>query len=462
MLYPGAPQPLEASPYIPQAVAPATPAAIAPGAPPSDADLVSRSVPALRGSYHPGETAASGPPLSPREQTEMELASLEGSSSGWVGGTAYARYRSGNPGIDRLTDLEAPVEASVANTTARFTIVTRPVFLSNGLINTAGFQGVTGIIPVLGTLPANAVATPAEQYASGVGGELQVVTTNFGAAVGYTPYGFLVSNTTGRLRWRPAGSHLTLFAERDAVKQTQLSYAGLHDPGSATAFFPGNIWGGVVSTGGGARLDVGNDRSGLYLVGQGASLTGYHVLANTQFEGTLGAYFRVKVIPNYGSLNVGGMFFGMHYAQNELGLTYGNGGYFSPQSYFLAAVPVSFTGHYGSNLHYTIAGAAGVQTFQSASAPYYPLDRAIQTDANNPYTPINTSTGLNYSVNSELAYRIAEHWFGGAFVSGNNTNNYNTVSGGFFLRYLFRPQVSTETGPTGLFPVEGFRPLRTP
>ena len=454
MLYPGVAPPLESSPY--PAPSPAAPQGVVP----TDADLAARSVPPLRGGYDPNATAA--PPLTQREQAELDLAALEASYSGWLGGSGVARYRSGNSGIDRLTDLEAPVEASVANKTARLTIVTLPVFLSNGVINTATFQADTGIIPVLGTLPANAVTTPAQQYASGVGGELQVTTANFGAAVGYTPYGFLISNATGRIRWRPLGGHFTLVANRDAVNETQLSYAGMRDPGSTTPFYPGNIWGGVVATGGGARVDIGNERSGFYLAGDGAELTGYHVLDNRKFEGTTGAYFRVKVYPGYGSLNIGGILFGMHYTSNELGLTYGQGGYFSPQSYFLAAIPVSFTGHYKKDLHYNIAGSIGIQTFQSDSEAYYPLDRAIQTDAGNPYSPTTTSTGFNYSVNSEAAYRIADHWYAGGFLSGNNTNNYNTISGGFFLRYLFRPQFPTETTPTGLFPIVGFRPLRVP
>jgi hypothetical protein len=125
-------------------------------------------------------------------------------------------------------------------------------------------------------------------------------------------------------------------------------------------------------------------------------------------------------------------------------------------------VPITFTGNYKSDLHYTIAGSVGIQTFQEDAAPYYPLDRGTETDAGNPSMPANSNTGLNYSVNSEASYRIADHWYAGGFLSANNTNNYNTASGGFFLRYLFRPQVPAETTPTGLFPLEGFRPLRVP
>ena len=457
MLYPGVAQPLNYQPY--PMVGPPAPS----GTPPTDAELVARLVPPLRGGNYDANANAVGPPLTLREQTELDLATLEGSYSGWLGGTAYARYRSGTVGFDRLTDLEASFEASVvAAKTARFTVVARPVFLSSGTINSAALQAQTGVIPVLGTLPGNALVTPPQQNASGIGGELQMSTANLGLAVGYTPYEFPVSNITARGTWRPGGGHFSIFGDRDSVKETQLSYAGLRDPGSATPFFPGNIWGGVVSTGGGARFDLGNERSGFYLSADGASLTGYHVLDNSKFEGTTGAYFRVKVFPEYGSLNVGATIFGMHYSHNELGLTYGQGGYFSPQAYFLAAVPVSFTGHYKTDFHYVVAGSIGVQTFQSDSAPYYPLDRGTQTDSGNPYYPAFSNTGFNYSINSEGSYRIADHWYAGGFVTGNNTNNYNTISGGFFIRYLFKPQYANDGYPTGLFPIEGFRPLRVP
>lgn len=456
MLYPGVAQPLAYQPY------PVIGPPAAQGTPPTDAELVARLVPPLRGGYDPTARAAA-PPLTAREQTELDLNTLESSYTAWIGGTGYARYRSGTVGFDRLTDLEASFEASVvAAKGARFTVVATPVFLSNGVVDTATLAASTGIVPVLGTLPGNATTTPPQQYASGIGGELQMSTTNLGIALGYTPYEFPVSNITGRFVYRPGGGHFSVFATRDSIKETQLSYAGLRDPGSATPFFPGNVWGGVVASGGGVRVDMGNERSGFYITGDGASLTGYHVLDNKKYEGTMGAYFRVKVVPQYGSLNVGATFFGMHFDYNELGLTYGQGGYFSPQAYFLAAVPVSFTGHYKTDWHYAINGSVGIQTFQSASAPYFPIDRGTETGSGNLTFPSTSNTGLNYSINSEGSYRIADHWYAGGFFSGNNTNNYNTVTGGFFVRYLFKPQFPTEDYPTGLFPLDGFRPLRVP
>ena len=468
--YPGVGQGLSYQPY--PGIGPAYPL----GQPPTDEDLQANHLPPLRGPYYHGEILAAQVPLTPRQQAERDLQTLESSYSGWVGGTATARYRSGTVGLDRLTDLESTVEASVtvANS-VRISVVPKTVFLNSGTLDTTQYQGLSGGgVPVLGTLTANAATPPAEQNVDGIGGELQVSSNRFAAAVGYMPYEFLIRNFTGRLLFKP-NSHFTLSVNRDPVTETQLSYAGLRDPGSISGVFAGNIWGGVVNTGGGIRFELGDEKAGFYVTADGSELSGYHVLENTKFEGSAGAYFLAHTFPGYGKINVGASIFGMHFAENERGLSYGLGGYFSPSAYFLAAVPITFTGKYGENFHYSVAGNVGVQTFQEDSQLLFPLDRAIQsnyetTNCTNSqvaakscgYLPVNSNTGANYGFNAEGAYRITDHWFGGGYISANNTNNYNTITGGFFVRYLFRPQTVVDDYPTGLFPVEGFRPLRVP
>jgi tetratricopeptide (TPR) repeat protein len=472
--YPGVGTPLTYQPY--PTIGPAYPL----GPAPTDQDLMAQHLPPLRGNYYTGAILAPQVPLTPRQITERDVAQLEASYSGWIGGTASARYRSGTAGLDSLTDLESTVEASATiGNSVRLSIIPRAVFLNNGTLNVGNYAGLTSGVPVLGTLPANAANAPAAQSASGVGGEFQLATRTFAAAVGYTPYEFLIRNFTGRALFKPS-NHFTLYFNRDSVVETELSYSGLRDPGTASAVYPGNIWGGVVATGGGVRFDTGDEKAGFYITVDGSDITGYHVLDNTKFEGSMGAYFLAHTFPGYGKINVGASLFGMHFAQNELGLSYGLGGYFSPDAYFLASVPITYTGRYGDNFHYTIAGSLGVQSFQEDSQLFFPLDRGLQSSyassANNGLActsaqtaahtcaqyPNVSNTGANYGFNTEGSYRITDHWFGGGFLSANNTNNYNTVTGGFFVRYLFRPQVGNEDSPTGMFPVEGFRPLRVP
>ncbi|HEY0309404.1 MAG TPA: cellulose synthase subunit BcsC-related outer membrane protein, partial [Acidobacteriaceae bacterium] len=451
------------------------------GTAPSDAQLMQHNIPPLRGSYNPNQDYQVSQQLSERDQAELDLATLEASYSAWVGGTGVARYRSGTMGLDRLTDFEVPFEASVALAkTVRLSIIPRAVFLNAGTPDGTAYTGSPSLsnpIPFLGSGPINAIGAAVQQPATGIGGEAQLVTQNFGLAVGYTPYEFLVRNIIGHARWKMFGGPITLFADRDNVKDTLLSYAGLRDTANSTLVNGGPIWGGVVQTGGGIRFDKGNEKSGLYISMEGADVSGYNVLDNRKYDGTMGAYWRAKVWPEYGSLNVGATFFGEHYSHNELGMTYGLGGYFSPEAYFLGAVPITFNGHYGKDWHYVINGAVGIQAFEQASQIWFPLDRAAEngwatgicgtlpTSLNNTScanTPLSTSIGANYNIDLQGSYRIADHWYIGGFLSGNNTSNYNTVSGGFFVRYLFKTQVPTPEYPTGLFPHDGFRALRVP
>jgi hypothetical protein len=392
--------------------------------------------------------------LSTRQEAQQQIASIDGGFSPWVGGTGFVRHRSGTPGFDQLTALEAPFEASTAlGTSGRLTAITTPVFLAAG--------AATGTSTLsFGTLPVGTIQP--QQYADGVASELQLNAINFAGRVGETPFQFLVTNVTGGVRWRPAGGPLTFSFSRDSIKDTQLSYSGLRDPGSATATFDGNIWGGVIANAGDVQVSHGDASSGFYAGVGGQYITGQHVLDNTRFHGNAGAYWRVLTVPDLGTLVLGANFFGMHYAHNLRYFTYGQGGYFSPEAYFVAAMPLSWTGHYGPNLHYTVTGSIGAQSFQEDSEPYFPLDPRLQAAFGDPLEPVTASVGVNYDLQSEIAYRIQDHWYVGGFLAFNNTRDYATQSVGFFARYLFRPQPDSVTGPIGAFPREGFRPVVIP
>jgi cellulose synthase operon protein C len=210
------------------------------------------------------------------------------------------------------------------------------------------------------------------------------------------------------------------------------------------------------------QIASGDSRWGWYLQGGGQYITGVHVPTNSRFDGTAGAYWGVLSRPDYGNLTIGMNFFGMHYAQNLRYFTYGQGGYFSPDAYVVASVPVSFNGHYGPKFHYKVVGSIGIQAFNEETSPYFPLDTAIQAAQGNPYYPAMTSVGGNYNFESEASYAIADHWYVGGYANFNNSRDYASEKAGFFVRYLFRPQPMIETGPTGLFPVQGLRPFQVP
>jgi tetratricopeptide (TPR) repeat protein len=424
----------------------------------TDDELIKENLPPLRGHY---ERPSIVRQRDLREQAQMNLSTIEAGYSAWAGGTGVVNHRSGTAGFDALTALQAPFEASAPlSTGGRLTIVSNPVFLDSGAVTQSPLLP-GGIAERLGTAPANAVLN--QQNAVGIGGEVQFATENFAAAAGYSPWGFLVSNVIGRVNWKPGNGPLTVTATRDSVRDSQLSYSGLRDPGSVGPGFAGNVWGGVVSTGGEVQYGKSDPTSGYYVSVGGQHLNGVHVDSNNRIDGDAGAYFRVKEVPDEGNLTVGVNFFGMHYSTNENFFTYGHGGYFSPQAYYLANVPFSFAGRYGPNIHYSAVAALGLEAFQQDSAPYFPLDTALEVANNNAAYSAQSVVSGNYDFKGEVAYHLSDHWFAGGFLSLNNTRDYNSQIVGFFIRFTSRPQVEYDNGgPTGLYPWDGLRPYLAP
>jgi tetratricopeptide (TPR) repeat protein len=439
----------------------------------SDEELEQRNLPPLRGPWVRIQRQGAG--LSPRDEAEQQLQAIESGYSGWLGGSTVLNYRSGDPGYSQLAAIESPFEASAPmGYHARITVVARPVFLDSNQatgnaaisVTESTISGTTLVtIPEpIGTLTATNVTPPAQQNAVGIGGELQLAFPHFAIAGGYTPYNFLVANFTGRLMWKPGNGPFTFSLTRDSIKDSQLSYAGLRDPGQASLSYPGQIWGGVVYNQGQVQISHGDAQSGYYFSAGGQYITGYNVLNNNRVDGNGGAYWHVFTAPEYGALSIGANFFAMHYANNQNAFTHGMGGYFSPQGYFLANVPFSWTGHYLTRLHYNVMGAVGAQAFQEDSAPLWPLaaDKPLETGQNNPMLPNVTTVSGNYDVRSQIAYQFSPHWFLGGYLAANNSRDYTSTSVGFFVRFMFRAQPSTATTPTGLFPWDGFRPFSVP
>ena len=457
-------------PYDAQAQPPAPPST---GAGLTDEELQQRNLPPLRGPWV--RVQREPKQISPREEAEMQLRTIESGYSGWLGGTGYINYRSGALGFDHLAALESPFEASAPlGYNGRVTIVAKPVFLDSGqadgsatisvVQSTTGGNKLVAIPEPIGTLTATDLTPPAQQNAVGFGGEVQLAFPHAAIAGGYTPYGFLVSTFTARGMFRPGNGPITITVARDSVKDSQLSYAGLRDPAGNTLGNQGQIWGGVVANQGNVQFSRGDANSGFYVSAGGQYLTGYHVESNTRIDGNGGAYWRMMTSPEYGNLSIGVNFFAMHYANNENAFTHGMGGYFSPQGYFLGNVPFTFVGHYGTNWHYNVVGGLGVQAFQENKTPLWPLagDKAIETGRNNPFLPDVTNVGPNYDLRGQVAYQINPHWFAGGFFGANNTRNYSSASAGFYIRYMFRAQPSTATAPTGIFPTDGLRPFTVP
>ena len=289
--------------------------------------------------------------LGPGQQAQTELDGLASRYSAWMGGGTQLGSRSGQPGFDQLTRLEADFEAStVLGESARLTVRALPVLLSAGAADGTSNYGYGS---------SGAALIGQDQFQSGVGGEVQLATRIVDATLGFSPYSFYVSHILGSLSVHPSSFPFSFRVYRDQVKETMLSYAGEKDP------LTGEIWGGVVATGAEGNLSLGSAQTGFYVQGGGSQLTGVNVNNNSRIYGSTGAYWTVYS-NQYGVLKMGANMTGLHYAENQRYFTVGQGGYFSPDSYLLLNAPFNWQSRPINRFVYTIKGSLGVQSFHES------------------------------------------------------------------------------------------------
>ncbi len=287
-------------------------------------------------------------------------------------------------------------------------------------------------------LPQTILTAPSYQGSSqGIALDIGYTMTNLAGEIGTSPIGMPVMNILGHGVWTIPLDNQTsikLTGFRDPVLDSLVSYAGARDPLS------GDIWGGVTKTGG--RFDVGydNGRTGIYADATVAFLDGRNVASNYMVDAGGGAFWRFYRTEN-SSLKIGVNLQGQAYERNEDFMTFGNGGYWSPQTAFEATVPIEYSGKWG-HLSYSIGGQLGAMEFNQKSEAYFPTDpslQAIATDSNGlpaVFPGLNVTTAL-YGFTAKAEYEVAPLLVLGASFSADNSYDYNEQTLLVYLKKKF-------------------------
>jgi hypothetical protein len=381
-------------------------------------------------------------------EIESDLAAVDARNTPYFQNGVDLQQRTGQGGFDKLLIEEAHLEASttVANR-VRLTIIATPTYLDSGSPAAPANDGNLGF----GTTGVGGV--PGSRSAFGIGGDGQLATTDFGLRLGLTPEEFLVHGWVGGLRWNPASGPFTILLDRDPIRDTMLSFAGERDPTS------GQVWGGVMANSAAIIGNHSRGNTGFYGKVDYQDIEGKDVAKNSRIEANVGSYFKVYRT-NMGELTIGLNLTGLHYDKNLRYFTLGQGGYFSPQEYFLFNVPAQWTGTVNSKFQYSISASLGVQHFTEDSSPYFPTDAARQSLSGLSY-PSYTNTSGNYNLSLRTTYQIAPQWLGGFFFDVNNAREYRSVNAGLYLKFLLDPRptppdlnVTTVPDWTGVSPFD--------
>ncbi len=355
------------------------------------------------------------------DQMENEADAVENRNTPVIstGGTGAGRL--GDPGIDRLIIGDSLLGAAyTASNRVRFGVEGHGVFAYSGTPDGSSTL-------MFGTLPAGALF--GEQSKIGYAGVAQLSTNTFGMSAGTTPQGFAVHNLIGGFRYQPLNGWFTLLAVRDSVKDSLLSYAGARDPGT------GIRWGGVISNTGTAKFDSAPSSNVRYkTIGEYASVSysfiqGRHVPDNWGASGNAGLYWQVVK-----GLTVGVNANAMHYDKNLKFFSFGQGGYFSPQQYYLGSIPISWYSRH-PRFEYQIKFSGGMQYLHENASVFYPASPGSAAVTQGTYAS-NNSTAPNYDADIRMGYRIAPHVYLDTFATANNARDYYTQSVGFNLRFM--------------------------
>ncbi len=378
-----------------------------------------------------------------RDDITNDIAAIDGRNSPYFMNGASVQDRSGRGGVDKLLIEQADIGASTTvGNQVRLSLIAHPTYIDSG-------NPDNSTTPGFGSTLSNGYSTSPTAF--GIAAEGQIATRDFGLRLGLTPYSFLVRNWLGGFRFTPAGGPFTILISRNSLLDTKLSFAGERDPGSNL------VWGGVMANSVSLLGHWGTDKSGFYASAGYQNIAGKAVESNDQINVTMGTYFKL-LSTSQGSLTAGLNLTGMHYDKNLSYFTLGQGGYFSPQQYFLANIPVRWVGNWNRKLQYSVSGSLGAQHFSEDSTPYFPL---LSTNAL--YYPALANTGANYNFDFRLVYQLAPQWLAGAYMNVGNARDYRNAATGLYIEYLFQPRpLSSEVNPDSVPDWKGSQPFGLP
>lgn len=382
-------------------------------------------------------------------QISRELAVVQDEAATRLVAGANYRGRSGSDGLDRLTEFGGGVEASTAlpGIGGRLALRAQAVALDAGDAE-ANASTLRRIGSNALSLPgASGTLTPGQAQrfrsldssASGVSVGAGYTRDNFAIDVGSTPLGFRQQNVVGGIEFAPALSpnlRLRLTGERRAMTDTLLSWSGMRDPAT------GQVWGGVVRNTGRGQLEFGSGDTNFYVGGGYSTLEGKGVADNTRIEVGAGVSHALYRRPD-DELVTGLDLVYQSYDKNLRLFTLGHGGYYSPQSYFAASIPLDYRARQG-NFSYRVGGTAGIASWREDRAPYFPTDagrqaaleaRAASDASIDAYYPGQTQTGFTGGLRADVEYALTPALRLGAALRYDRSADWSEARGLLFARY---------------------------
>jgi len=406
---------------------------------------------AAAGGVTPTQLRASDDPL--LAEIGRQLAEVNELAAGRAVPSLAFRSRSGSNGLDRLREHGGGAEAAMplpglgGELSARVQAVNIDAGrLDSGLSNLRRFGTNPVLLPGSAGFLADAQATalrPRDQSVTGTAIGAAYARSGVTVDLGSTPLGFREQRLLGGIEFTPRISEniqLRLRGERRSVTDSLLSWSGTRDSASGTVF------GGVTRTTGRAQVEYSANQISAYAGGGYSSITGRNVADNNRLEASAGIGYAVMRSPTR-ELTTGLDLSYYAYDRNLRNFTFGQGGYFSPQTYINASVPVDYRERLG-NFAYHVGASLGVANFREKSSPVFPTDPGLQSTLDQQAasdTSIATrygsqrSTTLTAGLRADVEYALTPVLRIGATARYDRSADFNETRALVYARYRFDP-----------------------
>lgn len=389
------------------------------------------------------------------EQIHNELTALEIKYAPLVAVEPHLRYRDGQLGLGHLLDLGFDLSGRVymnsktwaALRVAPTSLDAGALDLSTGLLrSTFGQLGTTKLANSNLTLDQTAIGT-----AIGVEGGYR----GLGLRLSTTPLGFPLQTGVGAASFRGQFGRLILGMElhRNVLTDSLLSYAGRTDPVS------GLVWGQALANGAEATVKIEERNLLWFFSGGGDIITGTRIPDNTRAQ--VGAGLRVRFAEGASTKFISGFTLAaMWNSRNLRYFSFGQGGYFSPQSFLHVAVPIEWS-LTSAHTRASIGGDFGVNFLTESSSGYYPADSSLQlVSVVGPGSPVvntgayagKSTMGPAFNLRGSVRHELSPEFILGLDLAAHSALDYREFIGVAYLAYRFAPGTNLPREATALPP----------
>lgn len=378
-------------------------------------------------------------------QIQSEIAQLAQDSAPRADVETGYRARSGETGLSKLDEIKGSARLSTGALGGRVYGKVEAVVIDAGRPTGSGLarfgsnataeaQGIVAEQP-------SQLAQADSQHDSGIAFSAGYESDMVQLEAGTTPVGMGKTKFSGRAAVTPRLSdtvRVSAFAEYRPVTDSVISYAGTRDP------VTGQRWGQVMRTAGGLGLSYDENGSGVYAEGRYYRFRGTNVSRNDGFEANAGGYLRAYRDAQ-SSLTVGLNVNYQAYDKSQNYFTFGNGGYFSPQSFISVGFPVNYSME-NERIEARASFTPGFQSYSQDESALYPTNliaqaeldnlKALNDDVRARYDSLS-KTGFALSAQGALYYKLGPSTRIGGEASYNTFGSYDEFRSVLGVRQSF-------------------------